>query len=194
MSQELIYSRFERFWHWTQMVLVLVLLLTGFEVHGSFVLFGFEKATDIHSISGILLIILIAFTIFWHFTTGEWKQYLPTTKNLVAQIQYYTKGIFEGAPKPHKKSRLSKLNPLQIYAYLGLKLVLMPGLILTGLIYLAQSLALIDCKEMGLIGLLHSLLAFGMLAFLIGHVYMTTTGKTPTTNIKAMITGREDLD
>ena len=30
--------------------------------------------------------------------------------------------------------------------------------------------------------------------FLVVHVYMTTTGKTPTSNIKAMITGYEELD
>ena len=30
--------------------------------------------------------------------------------------------------------------------------------------------------------------------FLVVHVYMTTTGKTPTSNIKAMITGYEELE
>ena len=29
--------------------------------------------------------------------------------------------------------------------------------------------------------------------FLVVHVYMTTTGKTPTANIKAMITGYEEF-
>jgi len=30
--------------------------------------------------------------------------------------------------------------------------------------------------------------------FLVVHVYMTTTGKTPTSNINAMITGYEELE
>jgi hypothetical protein len=32
-----------------------------------------------------------------------------------------------------------------------------------------------------------------MLVFIIGHVYMTTTGKTPLYYIKGMITGVEDI-
>ena len=43
------------------------------------------------------------------------------------------------------------------------------------------------------IAVVHVLGAFGLVAFLIGHVYLTTTGHTPMTNIKAMITGWEDL-
>ena len=33
-----------------------------------------------------------------------------------------------------------------------------------------------------------------LMIFLVVHVYMTTTGKTPTSNIKAMITGYEELE
>jgi hypothetical protein len=33
--------------------------------------------------------------------------------------------------------------------------------------------------------------AFGLLAFGIAHVYMTTTGQTPLSNLRAMITGYE---
>ena len=36
-----LYSRYERFWHWLQMALIAVLLATGLEVHGMFVLSGF---------------------------------------------------------------------------------------------------------------------------------------------------------
>jgi thiosulfate reductase cytochrome b subunit len=32
------------------------------------------------------------------------------------------------------------------------------------------------------------------MVFLVIHVYMTTTGHTPTSNIRAMITGYEDLE
>jgi thiosulfate reductase cytochrome b subunit len=33
-----------------------------------------------------------------------------------------------------------------------------------------------------------------MIAFVIAHVYLTTTGHTVTSNLKAMITGWEELD
>jgi cytochrome b subunit of formate dehydrogenase len=40
----------------------------------------------------------------------------------------------------------------------------------------------------------HTLGAFLLMVFLVVHVYMTTTGHTPTSNIQAMITGYEDLE
>ena len=36
--------------------------------------------------------------------------------------------------------------------------------------------------------------AFALLAFTIIHVYMTTTGHTPTSHIKAMITGWDEVE
>ncbi len=108
-----IYKRYERFWHWTQAFLVLILATTGFEVHGSFTLFGFEEAVSLHNKAAWALIILVIFTIFWHFTTGEWRQYIPTGKNLKAQLDYYLTGIFRNAPHPTRKTLISKLNPLQ---------------------------------------------------------------------------------
>mgnify|MGYP003572779632 CR=1 FL=1 len=36
-----IFKRFERFWHWSQAALIITMLVTGFEVHGSYTLFGF---------------------------------------------------------------------------------------------------------------------------------------------------------
>jgi Ni,Fe-hydrogenase I cytochrome b subunit len=78
MRKVYIYKGFERFWHWTQASLILFLAATGFEVHGSFEIFGFEKAVQFHRVASWMLIGLIVFAIFWHITTGEWKQYIPT--------------------------------------------------------------------------------------------------------------------
>jgi hypothetical protein len=52
-----LYSKFERFWHWTQSLLVILLGLTGFEIHGSFRLFGYDTSVRLHSASrmGILI-------------------------------------------------------------------------------------------------------------------------------------------
>jgi len=44
------------------------------------------------------------------------------------------------------------------------------------------------------IALIHTLLAYLLIAFVIMHVYMTTTGHTLTSNIKAMITGWEEVE
>ncbi len=117
------YKRFERFWHWAQALLIFFLALTGFEVHGSYVLFGFENAVQWHMYTGFALIILIAFSIFWHFTTGEWKQYIPTTDKLRDQVRYYLVGIFRNEKHPVEKSVEVKLNPLQRITYLGFKVM-----------------------------------------------------------------------
>ncbi|HOQ60681.1 MAG TPA: cytochrome b/b6 domain-containing protein, partial [Vicinamibacterales bacterium] len=121
-----VYGGFERFWHWAQAVLILFLALTGFEIHGSIHFFGFEQAVAYHSTAAYALMVLIAFAGFWHLTTGEWKQYVPTRENLLKQADYYLSGIFRGAPHPTKKTPLSKLNPLQKLVYAGLKTFLIP--------------------------------------------------------------------
>jgi len=71
MKREYIYRAFERFWHWTQALLILLMMLTGFEIHGSLTFFGFDQAVRYHSLAAKALLALIAFAIFWHLTTGE---------------------------------------------------------------------------------------------------------------------------
>ena len=200
MAKVYIYKKFERFWHWSQAALIFFLALTGFEIHDSFHLFGFEKAVAFHRTASYLLLGLIAFSIFWHFTTGEWKQYIPTFSKLNAQIRYYTVGMFKGEPHPTIKSVRKKLNPLQAVVYLGFKLVMAPMVILSGLLYLFYKSFDVNDVVVALdiplewIAVVHTLGAFLLMAFVVVHVYMTTTGHTLTTNIKAMITGWEELD
>jgi len=194
-----IYRGYERFWHWTQAFLIFFLAITGFEIHGSLSLFGFEQAVDLHNKAAWALIILIIFTIFWHFTTGEWRQYLPTTQNLKAQLEYYVTGIFRNAPHPTRKTLISKLNPLQRLVYLGLKILFIPVMVMSGLVYMfyrypkdgaIESLGLADLHG---IAYIHTLGAYIMLAFVLVHVYLITTGHTLTSNLRAMITGWEEL-
>jgi thiosulfate reductase cytochrome b subunit len=195
-----LYSRYERFWHWTQAFLILFLALTGFEIHGSYSFFGFENAVYLHNNAAWVLIVLIIFTIFWHFTTGEWRQYLPTTKNLKAQIEYYVTGIFRNAPHPTRKSTISKLNPMQRLVYLGLKILFIPVMVISGLVYmfyrypLYGSIESLGINNLAPVAFLHTLGAYILLAFVLVHIYLITTGHTLTSNLKAMITGWEELE
>ncbi|NTW26071.1 MAG: cytochrome B, partial [Lentimicrobium sp.] len=174
--------------------------MTGFEVHGSFHIFGFEKAAEFHRTASWLLIGLITLAIFWHVTTGEWRQYIPTTKQLRAQIMYYMSGIFKGEPHPTEKTGISKLNPLQRIVYLGFKIILVPITIISGILYMLyktidqNNLIVIEDYPLASIAFWHTLGAILLMIFLVVHVYMTTTGTTPTSNIKAMITGYEELE
>ena len=200
MSKVYIYKGFERFWHWTQASLIMFLAVTGFEVHGSFNIFGFEKAAQFHRVASWMLIGLIIFAIFWHFTTGEWKQYIPTTKKLKDQILYYLVGIFKGEHHPTVKTKLRKLNPLQRLVYLFFKLLLIPMTVISGIFYMLyktidqNNLVVVEDYPLENIAFWHTLGAILLMVFLVVHVYMTTTGETPTSNINAMITGYEELD
>jgi len=195
-----IFKRFERFWHWTQAALIIFMMVTGFEIHGVYNLFGFGKAVSLHTIAAWSLITLWVFAIFWHFTTGEWKQYIPTLEKVDAMLKYYLTGIFTNAPHPFRQTTLSKHNPLQRLAYLLVKLFINPLIWVSGLAYLyyndlaATKLPVIAGVQLGSIALVHTAAAFMMLAFLIGHLYLSTTGHTPLAHIKAMITGWEDQD
>ncbi|MCK5337830.1 MAG: cytochrome b/b6 domain-containing protein, partial [Bacteroidales bacterium] len=120
MKKVYLYKGYERFWHWTQSLLIFFLMLTGFEIHGTYQLVGYENAVRWHDNAGWAFLILIVFTIFWHVTTGEWRQYVPTLTNVKAQMNYYLIGIFNNAPHPTGKRLLSKLNPIQRLVYFGL--------------------------------------------------------------------------
>lgn len=200
MKRVYIYKGFERFWHWTQAALIFFLALTGFEVHGTFHILGFEAAARYHRVASYGLITLIIFAIFWHFATGEWKQYIPTTKKLKEQVMYYAVGMFKGEPHPTHKSEVTKLNPLQRLTYLAFKLFLVPLTIISGIIYMFHKHInennIVETIDIPLsnIAFWHTLGAILLMVFIVVHVYMTTTGETPTSNIQAMITGYEDLE
>lgn len=193
----LLYSRFNRFWHWSQALLIILLLLTGLDVHGSIDWWDFGESVRLHNLFAWALIILTVFAIFWHFTTGAWKHYVPTRQFLKAMIRFYLVDIFYGRPHPVKKSELSKLNPLQRLTYLGLKLVAIPAQIISGILYYFYndwSAWGLDWMTLKAISVIHSVSAFVLAAFLILHVYLTTTGHTATSNLKAMILGYEEID
>ena len=200
MARTYIFKRFERFWHWAQAALVIFMLVSGFEIHGTYRLLGWQRAASLHTIAAWTLIGLWVFAIFWHFTTGEWKQYIPTTSNIGAVIRYYSVGIFTGERHPFRVTQLTKHNPLQRLAYLVVKLVINPLVWVSGLLYLyynqlgPSGIKALSGMPLGSIAFVHTAAAFLMLTFVVVHVYFATTGHTPLAHIKAMITGWEDLD
>lgn len=193
-----LYSRYERFWHWSQAALVILMMISGFEVHGSYKLLGFGNAVNLHTVSAWTLLTLWAFTIFWQFTTDEWRQYIPTLKKVDAMVRYYAFGIFRNAPNPFQKTAAKKHNPLQRLAYLALLSMVSPIIWGSGLFYLFysswKSLGVDAYLSLEAVAFIHTAGAFMMLIFFIAHVYLTTTGHTPTAHIKTMVTGWEEVD
>ncbi len=187
-----LYTRFERLWHWLQALMIIVLMITGFEVHGTFKLMGFQTAVDVHNFVGLSWLVLFAFFVFWLLTTGEWKQYIPTTKKLFDVILYYAFGIFKGHEHPVQKSVGAKHNPLQRLTYLGISAMLLPVQMATGLVYYLYNF-MPGSISLSILAVVHTLMAFLLVNFLIIHVYMTTTGHSLFSHIAGMISGWEEI-
>ena len=191
-----LYTRYERFWHWLQTVLIMLLIITGFEVHDSISLFGFNSAIEVHNFAGITWLVAFAFFVFWVFTTGEWRQYIPTTKKMLEVVRYYLYGIFRGEPHPVPKRKDAKHNPLQRLTYLALAALLLPIQMATGLLYWTYNswsnwgFTFLSLKT---IAIIHVAGGFAILSFVIVHIYMITTGHKIFTHTRAMISGWEEV-
>jgi thiosulfate reductase cytochrome b subunit len=193
------YTAYERFWHWLQAAAIGILLITGLEIHApSFRLVGFATAVQIHNIISFLVVANALFAAFYHLASGQIRQYLPEPGGFftqaAAQLRYYMKGIFAGEPHPFAKRPHRKLNPLQQITYLAILNVLLPVQMSTGLlIWGTQRWPGVEDALGGLtiVVPIHALGAWLFAAFLLVHVYLTTTGPRPTSYLRAMLVGWE---
>ena len=192
-----VYSRFNRVWHWSQVVSIFLLLFTGARIMGLHPILPFGLAVMIHTAVALALVVLWVFVVFWLFTTGTWKQFIPSVEGLWTVARFYAWGVFKGEEHPYRKRLGRRLNPLQAIAYLALKAVLIPGIWVTGIVYLAYRFwAHLDPSATGLwaVANLHALIAFAIAAFVIVHVYLLTIGHGFREHVRPMVTGFEKID
>lgn len=196
------YEAYERYWHWLQAIIIVGLILTGLTIHapGRFGWLSFAAAVRIHNVLAALLLLNAFLSLFYHFASGKIKTYLPEPSGffnqMFSQARYYLSGIFKGEPHPFEKSLQKKLNPLQKMTYLVILNILLPLQIVTGILIAGAQAWPEVSQKLGGLGFLvpfHSLLAWLFAAFLILHIYLTTTGHTPLASIKAMISGWEKV-
>lgn len=196
-----LYEPYERIWHWVQAVAVLLLLLTGLEIRDHVRLFGFEASVRIHNALGFFLLFNAFLGLFYFLTSGAIKQYVSEPRDFatmaVQQVTYYMRGIFRGDPHPVERTAKARMNPLQKLVYLVILNLLLPWQVFTGLaIWGLERWPHLEEAIGGLPLLLplHALGAWLFAAFIIMHVYLTTTsGRQPLDGIKAMITGWEEV-
>jgi thiosulfate reductase cytochrome b subunit len=197
LRRVLIFTRFERFWHWSQMVLIVTMLVTGFAIHGVHREIDFDTAVTVHTLAALALLALWILSSFWMFTTGNWKHYMPTVNGLGKVIRFYSYGIFLGERHPYRKAFWRKHNPLQAVAYLALKIVLFPAIWVSGLLYLLY-FAWGDFPNapawLEWVAMAHTVTAYAILAFVIVHVYMLTIGHSFREHVKPMLTGFDEVD
>ncbi|HHB80296.1 MAG TPA: cytochrome B [Aliiroseovarius sp.] len=192
-----VYPSFERFWHWTQMALIFVLMFTGFGLNGLHHLIPFKPAVMLHIIAALSLLVIWIFATFWLFTTGTWKHFIPRFTGMMQVARFYAFGIFKGEEHPYTKHLWRKHNPLQAVTYFLIKSLVFPAIWSTGILYLTFSLwegvpnsGLI----LTLIANLHLFAAYVILTFVIVHVYLLTVGHGFIQHVRPMVTGYDDVE
>ncbi len=197
------YEAYERFWHWLQTAGIMILLFTGLIIHrpDMFGAFSFRNMVTVHNVIAAILAVNALLSLFYHLTTGMIKQYIPRPRGFfddaISQTKFYLRGIFKGDAHPFEKTAEKKMNPLQQVTYVGILNVLLPLQGLTGILMWGVQRWPGAADMLGGLPFLapfHTLIAWTFAAFIVGHVYLTTTGPEPLEGIKGMITGWEDIE
>jgi len=197
------YDSYRRFWHWLQAISIVSLLVTGIVIHRPdwFDADAFPAMVTLHNILAVLLVVNAALSLFYHLATDRMREYLPRPQGFIndsmRQTAYYISGIFKGEPHPFEKRPDDRMNPIQKLTYFGILNVLLPLQIATGAFiwgaqYRPDLVALVG--GLPVIAPLHALAAWFFATFIVGHVYLTTTGPTPLEGIRAMVTGIEEVE
>ncbi len=200
LVSEYVYPAFVRVTHWINALLFVLLGYTGLSVRfteASWTL-GLEAATRIHNVCGVLLCLNFLAYVVRAVLTGDIRQYLPDgdggLRPLLLQARYYCYGIFRGEPHPFPVTPQRRFNPLQRVAYLLVFLCGMPVLLLSGLLLLLpESISAGIGPRTFLVGA-HVVIVIGFALFFVGHIYLSTTGATPLSLIRGMISGRHEHD
>ena len=189
-----LYSKAVRLWHWSNALLFLLLLTSGLINH-----FGLISASlmtmlvSLHKICGYLLVIAWLSFVLINLFGGNGHHYMIKPKGYIGravkQVNFYLFGIIKGEDHPFPATEQSKFNPLQQMAYLGVMYGLVPLLLISGLLCLNPGwLGSLSNYRHGLLQC-HFFLAIVSVFFIVGHIYLCTTGKTPTQTFKSMVDG-----
>jgi thiosulfate reductase cytochrome b subunit len=201
-TPQYLFGRYERLWHWTMALAGIVLLVTGLAIHAgdAFRPVDLPTAVAVHNAFAVILMLNGFLALFYHLTTAAIRNFIPhphgLLERMLAHMSYQARGIFYGESHPPNAPG-HKLNPLQQLTYLALLNVLFPLQIVTGaLVWAVGEWASVAAAVGGLavVAPLHNAGSWLFLSFLVLHVYLVTTGRTPTHHLKSMITGYGHLD
>jgi len=196
MKQLYLYPLWIRLWHWTNVLLFLILIMSGASLHFANGFLTFKMAMLVHNLAGIMLIFAWLVFFIGNFIYENGKHYRIKFKgmigSLIKQSYYYAIGIFRGDAHPFHVSTEMKFNTLQQLSYIGVMYGLMPILIFTGLFFLFPAYLpekLLGIDSLWVIAMAHLVVAYLLVVFMLTHIYIITTGETVFSNLRAMITG-----
>ena len=112
-----------RIWHWTNALVVIVLLITGIQIRvpGIASLRPQDPALLIHKYAGWAMVVSWVFWALYSLVSGNLKRhYLFRKKDLgrvFKQARFYLFSIFKGEENPFRPTPEDKFNPLQKLAY-----------------------------------------------------------------------------
>jgi thiosulfate reductase cytochrome b subunit len=207
MSYKLyLYPKWVRGWHILNGLLFLVLIVTGLSMQytdneENFFIVGFARAVRWHNFAAILLTLNYIVFVSGNILTKNGRYYRVSKQNfradLIAQLKYYSQGMFKGEKHPFPVTEFRKFNPLQKFTYILAMYLAMPLLIISGLGLLFPEITIRSFLGVsGLIytDLLHVSMGFLLSIFMIVHIYTCTLGNKPSSLFKGMISGYHESD
>jgi thiosulfate reductase cytochrome b subunit len=201
MKQQELHPLPLRIWHWTNTVLVLLLIITGVRlmIPDLHLMPDYRSAVILHRRVGYAMAASFMFWLLYGIASGSLSKYYPIRsrdlKGLCLQARYHAFGVFTGATNPFPATAKEKFNPLQKIAYVSTMLVFTPVIVISGIFYSNIILFRDTILLLGGIRVLdavHLATAYIFANYFIVHVYMSTMGRTPFSHTKEMITGRAE--
>jgi len=194
-----VYAKSLRIWHWTNALLMVGLAITGLRIHfggRESPILSFEGAFNFHTITGVLLLPVTLFFFIRNAVVGDMRQYLGKPQDglrgILRQIGYYQGGVFRGDDHPYHVTKERRFNPLQQVTYASIMYGLVPLVAISGTVLLFPDKfpdRIAGRPGAWWFATAHYLLGCGVIAFLLGHLYLATTGDKPSYNFKAMWDG-----
>lgn len=194
-----LYPRWLRLWHWLNVVLFLVLLVSGFSLHFAgepWAPMAFAEARTWHNVVGMAFTVHVLLFFVGQGVSGGWVHYVPRPGGLVGRIlkqaHFYGLGIFRGDPHPFPMTRQSKFNPMQQVTYLGVMLGLMPALLVSGWLFLFPEWLpdhILGWSALLPVALIHYGCGLFLALFMVGHLYLATAGESVTSEFRKMVLG-----
>lgn len=210
MKKVLLHTLTIRIWHWINALIVIALLITGFQLRVPGVeevarkmaiwIPEYSAAVLIHKYIGYAMALSFLFWLVYITESGNFRAHYilrPADFPILGkQARYYILGVFQGSENPFTPTPEGKFNPLQKIAYGSVMLVVTPFIVITGILFsdIFFFRGAIDwLGGIRLLDALHVVASYLFLLNLIVHLYMCTMGHHIFDHVKAMILGFEEM-